>query len=134
MITYVAELRFFDLDEAVVRKLEDAVREHAQSMGLTEDQVEIHVHDANVKFQWKLPDLASDAPSQAQLGYARKLLAELKSKAGDNAQAVQLVSDILSEFKSGNVTKRAMSPIIDAMKDAIADLDFTRQGLRTLED
>jgi hypothetical protein len=126
------------MPEALAARVRDGLREAIQGLGLTSEQVEIHFHDAKTKFEWKPPNLADTTPSPAQMGFAKKLLTELRVKSrGDDSElkqrARELLMEVEGELATGNVTKKLISPAIDAMKDAIADLDFEAKGIRYLE-
>jgi hypothetical protein len=137
MISHVAELRCNDLTELQARKVKTALENLVSELGYETSQIEVQFASAEVKIQWGIPALGDNKPSEAQVSFARKLYAELKAVAtGEGVVAIrarQLADEVVAEMKSGNVTKQQMSPIIDNMKLAIADVRFEKEGLRVLD-
>ena len=139
MISYVAEVRMNDVNEAQADKIAGILRDALYARGYDPERVELIVRNSEARFVWPPREADANRPSNSQLNYVRSLFKELgplcEAAETDMERRASVLRTLIADaLNLKNVSKRDMSPIIDCLKAAIADLRFEKAGLHALEE
>ena len=128
-VSHTAEIRFYDLDdESAARLMGHVIRAYGTA------QVDVRYGTVGAQIEWPSRQTDEDKPSSKQVNYARRLWYDLKDlirseKDLDLAeQAQSMLTAISAVMKDSEVRKTDASDVITALKDAIAELQFSQTG------